>query len=648
MPILTPTPEGDGESGGAPLGWPDVAQIKALADALLQAPPGTPHAQPISAPSQAALNAPRPSFGASFGEIPAVGATNMDGGTGGFDAPHVPPAAAPSAAALQTPRPGFPGIGATGFELPAPVEQSGLGALPQALAEFLKLVPDDRRAPAPGAPPEAAPSSPEGGYAFLREAKGPDARPYASEEAFHREVGHGPSHGAGRQDGAAPPAARAPASPRAPAPGFAQPEISADLAPDLNRSLDRGHRIFDVGSIRKDFPILAERVHGKPLVWFDNAATTQKPQAVIDRLAYFYAHENSNIHRAAHSIAARADEAYDKARDTVGRFLGAGDAGEVVFVRGTTEAINLIAKSWGRANIREGDEILVTHLEHHANIVPWRQLCLEVGAKLKVAPVDDDANLLVEEFERLIGPRTKLVAFTQVANAVGTVTPVETLTAIAKRHGATVLVDGAQSVSHMPVNVQEIGCDFFVFSGHKIFGPTGIGAVWGRKAIWEKTPPWQGGGNMIADVTFERVIYQPPPSRFEAGTGNIADAVGLATALDYVERIGRPAIARYEHDLLVYATGRMLEVPGLKLIGRAKEKASVLSFTLEGWETRAVGQELDKEGIAVRAGHHCAQPILRRLGLETTVRPSLAFYNTCEEVDLMVETLKRLQRGRRR
>ncbi len=609
-------PEGGSGGGAAPPGWPDAGAIAALANALFQAPPGAAHpqAQPLAAPSQAASQTPKPSFGGSFGGSPAPSPALGPSETGGIEPPHVQPLAAPSAAALHAPRPGF---SAGGFGLPFPPPQE----LPQVLAELLKLAP---HAYWEGEAPEAsAHPSPEGGYGFLQEARGPEARAPLAEAPRLPQA-----------------EARPPAAARA-------PEISPKLAPGLSRDLDQGPRIFDVASIRKDFPILSERVHGEPLIWFDNAATTQKPQAVIDRLAHFYAHENSNIHRAAHAIAARADEAYDKARETVARFLGAGSSSEVVFVRGTTEGINLIAKSWGRANLREGDEILVTHLEHHANIVPWSQLCAETGAKLKVAPVNDDAELLVEEFERLITPRTKLVSFTQVANAVGTVNPVEILTAVAKRHGATVLVDGAQSVSHMPVDVQAIGCDFFVFSGHKVFGPTGIGAVWGRKEIWEKTPPWQGGGNMIADVTFERIVYQPPPSRFEAGTGNIADAVGLAAALDYVERIGRPAIARYEHDLLLYATQRMREIPGLKLIGTAKEKASVLSFTLEGWETRAVGQELDKEGVAVRAGHHCAQPILRRLGLETTVRPSLAFYNTCEEVDVMIDVLRRLQQGRR-
>jgi cysteine desulfurase/selenocysteine lyase len=405
------------------------------------------------------------------------------------------------------------------------------------------------------------------------------------------------------------------------------------------------HPPFDVNAIRRDFPILQERVNGKPLIWFDNAATTQKPQAVIDRLAYFYAHENSNIHRAAHELAARATDAYEKARQTVARFLGASSAEEIVFVRGATEAINLVAKSWGARHIGADDEIVVTHLEHHANIVPWQQLCADKGAKLRVIPVDSSGQVLLEEARRIIGERTKLVAVTQVSNALGTVVPVQELVALAHRAGACALVDGAQSVSHLRVNVQALDADFFVFSGHKIFGPTGIGVVYGKRAVLEDMPPWQGGGNMIADVTFERTVFQEPPSRFEAGTGNIADAVGLGTALEYLERVGIENVARYEHDLLEYATAGLKTVPGLRLIGTAQDKASVESFVLDGYKTEQVGTALNREGIAVRAGHHCAQPILRRFGLETTVRASLAFYNTCEEVDTMVAALKRLARA---
>ena len=409
------------------------------------------------------------------------------------------------------------------------------------------------------------------------------------------------------------------------------------------------HPPFDVRLVRRDFPILAERVNGHQLVWFDNAATTQKPQAVIDRLAHFYRHENSNIHRAAHELAARSTDAYEGARKTVARFIGAESEKNIVFVRGATEAINLVAKTWGRANIHRGDEIVVSHLEHHANIVPWQQLCAETGAKLRVIPVDDSGQLLLGELSRLLNERTKLVSVTQVSNALGTVTPVDAVIDMAHRAGVCVLVDGAQSIPHLRVNLQALGADFFVFSGHKIYGPTGIGVVYGRTEILESMPPWEGGGNMIADVTFERTVFQHPPNRFEAGTGNIADAVGLGAALDYVTRIGIETIARYEHHLLEYATPRMQAVPGLHLIGTARDKASVLSFVLDGYRTEEVGAALNQKGIAVRSGHHCAQPILRRFGLEATVRPSLAFYNTTDEIDRMIAVLHRLaaDRGRR-
>jgi cysteine desulfurase/selenocysteine lyase len=406
------------------------------------------------------------------------------------------------------------------------------------------------------------------------------------------------------------------------------------------------HPPFDVQLVRRDFPILAERVNGKPLVWLDNAATTQKPQAVLDRLAHFYQHENSNIHRAAHELAARATDAYEGARKTVARFIGAGSEKDIIFVRGATEAINLVAKSWGKANVHRGDEIIVSHLEHHANIVPWQQLIAETGAKLRVIPVDDSGQLIMSEYSRLLSEKTKIVAVTQVSNALGTVTPVEQVVEMGHRAGACVLIDGAQSVPHLRVNMQTLGADFFVFSGHKIFGPTGIGVVYGRPEVLEKMPPWEGGGNMIADVTFEKTVYQKPPTRFEAGTGNIADAVGLGAALDYVSRVGLETIAGYEHALLEYATPRMLAVPGLHMIGTATNKASVLSFVLDGYRTEEVGTALNQEGIAVRSGHHCAQPILRRFGLETTVRPSLAFYNTYDEIDLLVAVLHRLAANR--
>lgn len=403
---------------------------------------------------------------------------------------------------------------------------------------------------------------------------------------------------------------------------------------------------FDVQNVRRDFPILSQQVNGHPLIWFDNAATTQKPQAVIDRLAHFYAHENSNIHRAAHELAARATEAYEDARDTVRDFLGAARSEEIVFVRGTTEAINLVAQSWGRANLRAGDEILITHLEHHANIVPWQIVARETGAVLRVAPVDDAGNLLLDEFTRLLSPRTKLVSATAVANAIGTVTPIEAIVALAHRAGARVLIDGAQSVPHLATDLRQLDPDFFVFSGHKVFGPTGIGAVYIAERMWDETPAWQGGGNMIADVTIERSIYQPPPNKYEAGTGNIADAVGLAAALRYVNDIGIERVDAYEHSLLEYATPRLAAIPGVRLVGTADRKASVLSFLLAGYDPEEVGKALNQRGIAVRAGHHCAQPILRRLGVEKTVRPSFAFYNTTEEIDVFLDAVRDLSERR--
>lgn len=401
---------------------------------------------------------------------------------------------------------------------------------------------------------------------------------------------------------------------------------------------------FDVHTVRLDFPILQERVNGKPLIWFDNAATTQKPQAVIDRLVHFYSHENSNVHRAAHELAARSTDAYEAARETVRRFLNASSANEIIFVRGTTEGINLVAKSWGQQTLQAGDEIVLTHLEHHANIVPWQQLAAQTGAKLRVVPVDDHGQILLAEYQQLLNSRTKLVAFSHVSNALGTITPAKQIIDLAHRVGAKVLLDGAQSVSHIPIDVQQLGCDWFVFSGHKVFGPTGIGVLYSQEDLLNATVPWQSGGNMIVDVTFERTVYQAAPTRFEAGTGNIADAVGLGTALDYVQQIGLTTIANYEHELLEYATAGLTTIPGLRLIGTAADKAGVLSFVLEGFDVEVIGQALNREGIAVRAGHHCAQPILRRFGLEATVRPSLAFYNTKAEVDALVAALERFQR----
>jgi cysteine desulfurase/selenocysteine lyase len=405
-----------------------------------------------------------------------------------------------------------------------------------------------------------------------------------------------------------------------------------------------GARPLDVAAIRRDFPILNEKVHGKPLAWLDNAATTQKPQSVIDALSRFYAHDNSNIHRGAHTLAARATDAFEQARQKVQTFLGAPSAKEIVFVRGTTEGINLVAQTYGRKFLQPGDEIILSTLEHHANIVPWQMVAKEKGAVIRVIPVTDRGEVMLEEYQALLGPRTRLVALTQASNSLGTILPVAEMTQMAKRYNARVLIDGAQSVAHMPVNVQQLDCDFFVFSGHKIFGPTGIGAVYAKEELLEIMPPWQGGGSMIRNVTFEETTFSEPPAKFEAGTPNVADAVGLGAALDYVNRLGLPNIAKYEHELLQYATEQLSRINGLRLIGTAREKVGVLSFVLRDRRTEEVGRLLDLEGIAVRAGHHCAQPSLRRFGLEATVRPSLSIYNTTGEIDRLAEAVQRILR----
>ncbi|MGP8063125.1 MAG: family 2A encapsulin nanocompartment cargo protein cysteine desulfurase [Acidimicrobiales bacterium] len=427
----------------------------------------------------------------------------------------------------------------------------------------------------------------------------------------------------------------------------AEPAVGAPLpaqaaSAPVHPSAVAVHPTFDMDAVRADFPVLAELVHGRPLIWLDNAATTQKPQAVISRLDYYYQHENSNVHRGAHEMAARATDAYEAARGKVAAFLNAGSSDEIVFVRGATEAINLVAQAWGHQNVTAGDEIVITWLEHHANIVPWQQLCQATGARLRVVPVDESGQVMLDEYEKLLGPATRLVAFAHVANALGTVTPAREMVQMAHRHGAVVLIDGAQAVSHMRVDVQDLDCDWYALSGHKVFGPTGIGVLYGKSDLLNTMPPWQGGGNMIQDVTFERTLYQPAPVRFEAGTGSIADAIGLGAALDYLQRIGIENVHRYEQDLLAYATKALGTVPGLHLIGTAPEKASVLSFVLDGQQPEDIGKALDQEGIAVRAGHHCAQPIIRRFGHESTVRASLALYNTCAEVDALVAALTQI------
>ena len=405
---------------------------------------------------------------------------------------------------------------------------------------------------------------------------------------------------------------------------------------------------LNVEGIRRDFPILRRKVNGHPLIWFDNGATTQKPQQVIDAISHFYSHYNSNIHRGAHQLAAEATDAYEDARNTARDFLGAAKSSEIVFLRGTTEAINLVAQSWGRSNIGSGDEIMVSELEHHANIVPWQMLAQEKGAVLKVIPVDDQGEIMLGHYQSLFSSRTKIVAIAHASNVLGTVPPLQQMIAIAHARGVPVLVDGAQSVAHTPVNVQQLDADFYVFSGHKIFGPSGVGILYGKEHLLDEMPPWQGGGSMIKDVTFERTVYSDLPAKFEAGTPTIGPAIGLGAALKYVMEIGMPRIEANEHALTQYAMRRMKEVSGIRILGHAPNKIGVLSFLIDGIEPAQIGQELNKKGIAIRVGHHCAQPILRRFGLEQSARASLALYNTEYEVDNFVNVLHQIANSARR
>jgi cysteine desulfurase / selenocysteine lyase len=400
---------------------------------------------------------------------------------------------------------------------------------------------------------------------------------------------------------------------------------------------------MNVAAIRRDFPILRQRIHGKPLVYLDNAATTQKPQMVLDALTRYYVEENANVHRGVHSLSGRATDSYEAARETVRRFLNAADAKEIVFVRGTTEAINLVAQTHGRTHVRAGDEIVITEMEHHSNIVPWQILCEEKGARLRVIPLTDAGELRLDEYERLLNERTKIVAVAHVSNVLGTVNPVAEIARLARARQITVVVDGAQAVAHMSVDVQALGCDFYAFSGHKIFGPTGVGVLYGRRALLESMPVYQSGGGMIGRVTFERTTFADLPYKFEAGTPDIAGAIGLAVALDYLTAIGIDRVASYENDLLSYATTALAEVPGLRLTGTAPSKASVLSFVLGDVHPHDVGTILDREGVAVRAGHHCCQPLMARLGVNATARASLAMYNTREDVHALVAALRTVQ-----
>jgi cysteine desulfurase / selenocysteine lyase len=671
----------DDSGSAAMFALPDPAVITRLANEFFAALPAS-----VAAPENVGASAPARATAATLPAVPLFTPSSAVSVTALAPAiPNVPAApgslayfldhtsplkASPSLPSLNEafafpdvpgaqPLPGIPAMPASAPG--APLSEAELRAIPASLGNMSAFAPDIPAASSPlagssayfldlerAAPLAAAPSFPDvaGMFSFpgvpgMQSIPGVPGMPSSPPTDFHAlpDMASAPAVSG---TSAYFPGAEKNTAKTAPPLSIGSFESRPDLVPDIGWSA----RPFDPQFIRRDFPILQEQVNGRPLVWLDNAATTQKPNAVIDRVSYFYRHENSNIHRAAHTLAARATDAYEGAREKVRRFLNASSTREIVFVRGATEGINLVAKSWGHRHVQKDDEIVITWLEHHANIVPWQQLCSEKGARLRVAPVNDRGEVILEEYEKLLGPRTRIAAFSQVSNALGTITPAKEMIEMAHRHGAKVLVDGAQSIAHMGVDVQLLDCDFFVFSGHKIFAPTGIGVVFGKADLLDTTPPWQGGGSMIVDVTFEKTIYNVAPARFEAGTGNIADAVGLGAALDYLEQIGMENIARYEHDLLTYATAGLLTVPGLHLIGTAREKASVLSFVLDGFRTEDVGKALNEEGIAVRAGHHCAQPILRRFGLESTVRPSLALYNTCEDVDALIAALLRIQAGR--
>jgi cysteine desulfurase/selenocysteine lyase len=401
--------------------------------------------------------------------------------------------------------------------------------------------------------------------------------------------------------------------------------------------------MYDVARIRDDFPILHRQVYGKPLVYLDNAATTQKPRQVIDRIVRYYTEENSNVHRGVHHLSQVATEAYESVRTTVKHFIKARSEKEIIYTRGTTEGINLVAWSWGRKFVTAGDEIIISAIEHHSDIVPWQMLCDEKRATLRIIPVNDRGELLLDEYARLLSPRTKIVAFGHASNALGTINPVKQMTAMAHDAGAIVVIDGAQGVPHLAIDVQDIDCDFYAFSGHKVYGPTGIGVLYGRESILEAMPPFEGGGDMILSVTFEKTTYNALPYKFEAGTPDIAGVVGLGAALDYVNSIGIRRIAAHEHDLLLYATHRLEEVDGLRIIGTAEQKASVISFVLEGVHPHDIGTILDQEGIAVRTGHHCAQPVMLRYNIPATGRASFAMYNTREEADALVAGLHKVR-----
>jgi cysteine desulfurase / selenocysteine lyase len=401
---------------------------------------------------------------------------------------------------------------------------------------------------------------------------------------------------------------------------------------------------FDVATIRRDFPILHQSIHGKPLVYLDNAASSQRPRAVIDAISHYYEHDHANVHRGVHALSQRATDAYEGAREVIRKFIGASDTQEVIFTSGTTEGVNLVAQSFLRPTLKAGDEILISALEHHANIVPWQLLCEQTGAALKVIPIDQRGVVDFAAFESLVGPRTKLLALAHVSNALGTIVPIENYIAVAKRANVPVLIDGAQAIPHTPVDVAALGCDFYCFSSHKMLGPTGFGILYGRKELLERMPPWQGGGDMILSVTFEKTTFNQLPWKFEAGTPHIAGAIGLAAAIRYLDAIGMDRIAAYEHELLLYATDRLTKLPGLRVVGTAPEKAAVISFVLDGIHPHDIGTIVDTEGVAIRTGHHCAMPVMDFFKVPATARASFSFYNTFEEADRLVAALEHTRR----
>lgn len=539
-----------------------------------------------------------------------------------------PPVAAPPAPAS----PGAPGLGDLGQRM-----------LETALAGGLGVTGGGSPPPTPLAastPPLAFPDSSV--LAGVLGATAPD------HPALRRVMGMGfgtpaqPPRDPGPAPLAATPATAAATGSREPHGAHASAHPSSHPAAATDGPGTGGFSPAELTALRADFPILRQQINGHPLAWLDNAATTQKPWAVIDALSRFYQHDNSNVHRGAHTLAARATDAYENARATVQRFLKAKSPREIVFVRGTTEAINLVAQSFGRSVLGPGDEVIVTTLEHHANIVPWQMVCRQTGAVLRAVPITDTGEVDIGAYAGMLGPRTKIVGLSHVSNVLGTVLPVREMTAMAHAVGARVLIDAAQSVAHVPVDVCAIGCDFFVFSGHKIFGPTGVGALYGRLELLDAMPPWQGGGNMIDRVRFEETTYAPVPAKFEAGTGILADAVGLGAAIDYVQRIGLERIARHEHGLVQQAMRELAAIPGVRLYGTAPGKAAVAAFLIDGVEPERVGKFLDTKGIAVRTGHHCAQPTMDRFGVRGMVRPSFAFYNTYEEIDRLIRALREM------